>query len=218
MQTTACTRAKAAGVNVTHWSYHAGDVAHDGRTNLGTALDTRTDEQILDGLLRLGRWQRTRGGFAWAGYMGGGYRYWNRDIRDIRDTAAAGGLDERYRWPYAALGASLRQGLGRGRLTLDLRGLRPVGGDFKVDFGGVFDNARLDLDGETGGRIALAWEQPLHGGLTLRLASWYEHWELGRSDTGVLLRNGAAVGTVFEPASDTDSVGLSLGLGFGRLP
>lgn len=196
----------------TRWRYHAGDVDHDGQTNQSVPLDTRTDERILDGLVRLGRWQQLQDGFAWAGYVGGGYRHWDREIHG---TTGVGGLDERYRWPYAALGASARQRLGHGHLTLDLRLLRPVDGDLDVDFGGAFDAARLDLEGELGGRIALVWNRPLPGKRWLRLESWYEHWELGRSDSATLRQAGIAVGTVFEPASDTDIVGVSVGLGFG---
>ena len=186
---------------------------HDGQTNQGMPLDTRTEERILNGIVRLGRWVALPGDVALAGYAGGGYRYWKRDIRG---TAGVGGLDERDRWPYAALGLSARHRLGRGQLTLDLRLLHPVGGELDVDFGGAFDRAKLDLEGELGGRIALVWSQPVSGRLRLRLEGWYEHWELDRSDTVPLRRGGTVVGTVFEPASDTDSVGVSVGVGFGE--
>lgn len=197
----------------THWDYHAGEVDHDGQTNQGVPLDTRTEERILNGSVRLGRWVALPGGVALAGYAGGGYRHWDRDIRG---TAGVGGLDERYRWPYAALGLSARHRQGRGQLTLDLRLLRPVGGELDVDFGGAFDRAKLDLEGELGGRIALVWHTRLRQQLWLRLEGWYEHWELDRSDTAPLRQGGTIVGTVFEPASDTDSVGISVGVGFGE--
>ena len=189
-------------------SYFAGDVRYDGLTNTNAALSTRTDQRIADGSAWLGLRGFENPTTRMDLYAGGGLRWWHRDIRS---TTGAFGLEETYSWPYLLAGVRAQRQLAGGNgLSMDLRLLRPVGPELRVDFKSDYDNVDIDPDARAGGRLGLAWTTPWSGGRTVSVSFWYEQWRFDASDAELLRRNGAVVGTVHEPESKTEFMGLAV--------
>ncbi|MCU7920759.1 MAG: outer membrane beta-barrel protein [Candidatus Thiodiazotropha sp. (ex Epidulcina cf. delphinae)] len=174
------------------------------------AVDTRTDEDILNLELmagtRLFAWEEQRLSLI----AGVGYRKWRRNIRS---TAQAYGLDETYRWGYGLLGLRGEHAFnGLTRLVTDLSVTRTINPDLEVRFLQGFDDVGLALGEETGFKVTLALHRQLGRTTILRVAPWYEYWELGRSSDTTLLRNGIPAGVVFEPRSETSNYGVNIGV------
>lgn len=193
-------------------SYFAGDVRYTGSTSTGNTLGTRTDQRIADGSVWLGRRGFENPTTVLDVYAGGGLRWWNRDIRS---TAGAYGVDEVYSWPYLHAGIRVGRRLAQGdALSLDLRLLYPVDPELDVDFKNDYDSAEVTPEARAGGRVGLSWTRPWSGGgRTLAVSAWYEQWRFGASEPEVLRRNGVAIGTVLEPESKTEFLGLAVILG-----
>lgn len=191
--------------------YFAGDVRYEGTTNADNALTTRTDQRIADGSAWLGLRGFENPTTSMDLYAGGGLRWWSRDIRS---TAGAFGVDESYTWPYvlAGLRAEWRRTAGD-RVSLDLRLLRPVDPALHVDFKNDYDSVDVEPEARAGGRLGLVWTRPWFGGRTLAISVWYEQWRFDASDSEPVRRNGVAIGTVHEPESETEFVGLAVLLG-----
>jgi hypothetical protein len=203
-------------------SYHSGDVAYDGQTNLGAPHKTRTDEKFVDARLHVGHWLPTQNGLRSKLYGGIGYHRWKRDIRA---TSTVSGISETYDWWYGFLGingswrASPRSSFGA-----DLKLTHTIDPKITVDFADSFvgqasngsgtglDDVRLDLGGKFGFILSLAWRYDLSRGRGLLVEPYYERWDLGRSETVPLTQGGIVVGRVFEPKSETRNLGLNLSL------
>lgn len=142
---------------------------------------------------------------------GAGHRRWQRDIRSTPTTL---GLDETYRWFYWLLGLRGEHVFNeRTRIVADAQLTRTVKPEIDVQFKANYaDDASLDLGEETGFQASLTLNRKLGGGVSLWLMPWYEHWDLGRSSIETLYRNGASIGTVWEPRSETRNYGISLGV------
>lgn len=172
--------------------------------------DTTTDEDIRNLEILAGTWffsvDRLRVGLI----AGGGYREWRRDILP---TATASGLDETYSWGYGLLGLRGEQALNKDtRIVAGVQLTRTINPNIDVDFSGSFDDISLSLGVKNGFRASLALHWQLDTATTLWLAPWYEYWKLGRSADADLFRNGVAVGTVFEPRSETRNSGVTIGV------
>jgi hypothetical protein len=192
-------------------SYFDADVRYEGMTNSGSGITTRTDQRIADGNAWLGLrgFERPHATLDW--YAGGGLRWWNRDIRS---TASAFGVDETYRWPYLLAGLQAERRLTDGdSLRLDLRLLRPLDPSLHVDFKNDYDSVEVGQKARVGGRLELVWTRPWTDGRTLAVSAWYEQWRFGAGDPEVLRRNGVAIGSVREPESKTEFVGVAVTLG-----
>lgn len=202
------------------WGRYAdGEVDYDGQTNAGAPLNTDTDETIWHGHLGLGRWLTSPDSFLDLGLQaGGGYRHWERDIQS---TSTVLGLEETYRWPYLSAGATALKTRGAATWSLEAELLWPINPEVEIDDNPVFNKTELDLEQQLGGRLALRWHQDLNPRLGLALELWYEHWELGQSDTETINAKGGGTLSIFEPDSDTDIIGVTLSLGWqlpGGLP
>lgn len=192
-------------------SYFGGDVRYEGMTNTNNALRTRTDQRIAAGGVWLGLRAFENPTTQTTLYAGGGVRWWNRDIRS---TPGAFGVDESYTWPYLLAGVRAERRLAGGdRASLDLRLLRPVDAALHVDFKNDYDSADVDPEARVGGRLGLTWTRPWSDGRTLAVSVWYERWRFDASDAEILRRNGVAIGTVHEPESETEFVGVAVSLG-----
>ena len=198
------------------FTWHAGDVLYDGQTNTGVPVRSRTDENILDSSLLIERRMRVlQDSIPLALYGGIGYRYWERDIRPTRTAAgqAVDGLSEIYRWRYVFLGGrTVLYDFGASRWQLDLRVFRPYRPTIEVDQQGRNDTVILDLGEHTGWRVSFPWEYRTGERTRLVLEPYAEGWDLGRSPTETLTRNGVPVGTVYELRSVTRNVGLNIGV------
>jgi hypothetical protein len=191
-------------------SYHAGDVTYDGQTQSGAPVQTRTDERVLDGSVHLGRWFQTNREPRYAPYVGLGYRWWERDIAS---TGRARGLLETYTWGYVFIGArAMLHRAGTTTWEADVRLARTIDPQVEVDFNGLFDDTRLSLGARSAARVSLTWQRSVGNGLAVRIRPYWEHWELGRSESAVLTRNDLVVGSVHEPRSETDSYGITISI------
>jgi hypothetical protein len=193
---------------------YSGDVDYDGQTNTRIPITTQTDANITDGHVRAEWWGWEAGSVRYAVYGGLGYHGWERDIQATRTASGApvSGLWEYYEWGYVLLGGKLAAEQGLNRWGLDLRLLRTVAPTVRVDFNGLFDDKTLDLGERFGGRLSATWARRASNRTVLKLEPFYEGWDLGRSDTERLTQGGVAVGTVFEPRSETRNFGVNLGL------
>ena len=187
-------------------SFSANDLAHDGHTNLGTPFSTRTDETIGDASVQVGCSLPSLPRYS--AYGGFGYTRWKRDIRGVARIA---GLGETYSWWYALLGgrAVLMQS-GASQLALDVRLIRTISPQLKVDFNGLFDTTKLALGERTGGRLSLPWCLALSQSGSLAVEPFYERLKLGRSQTQPLTRTAAVVGQVFEPNGERIQWGVNM--------
>ena len=193
-------------------SYYSGDVRHDGQTQSGLPVTTRTDEDILDGSALAGVQFAFKRGFGSAAFVGAGYRHWKRDIRSTR---SATGLFETYDWWYGLLGVKIRYAMGeRMSWTVNLRVTRPVNPSIEIKFRNALDDETLKLGEKTGYRLGLVWRYAFTDRVGLRISPFFEQWKLGRSSTQSLTQNGTVVGMLHEPRSETRNRGLTLGLDY----
>lgn len=196
------------------FSWFGNDVTYDGQTQAGAPLRTRTDEQIVDGLGRIGWRFRRQQRLQYQLFGGLGYRHWNRDIQS---TSAADGVRETYTWWYATLGGrGLYQEDARTSWVAEAQLLRPLDPRLDVEFKGGPDDVRLDLGSEPGVRLSLAWRHRPASGWQVEILPFYTAWDIGRSKDQALKQNGVVVGRVFEPRSETRDYGVlaSLALSF----
>lgn len=197
------------------FSYHAGSVAYSGQTNTGIAITTRTHQVIVDMALRTEYWQDTFAGLEYAFYLGTGYHRWERDIQPTRTVygAPVSGLFETYQWwlGFAGIRAVLYES-DRARWLLDARLTRTVNPSVTVDYNGLYDNTRLYLGERWGGRLAFPLHYTLGQAASFVVEPFVERYELGRSATLPLTRNGLPVDALYEPRSETRNFGLMIGI------
>lgn len=190
-------------------TFQKGSAHYDGRTNLGAAHLTTTQEKILDGSVQVGRWFASKELPAFALYGGLGYREWNRDIAA---TQTVGGLFETYSWWYVLLGAKAIV-LKRGPFewVADIRLMRPLDPKVSIDFKGAFAAApEVEPTARPGFWIALPLRYKIAKGSALSLEPYFEQWKLGRSEN-VSFRSGTLNITVHEPENKTRSFGVRFG-------
>lgn len=198
------------------FAYHAGDVAYTGQTNnTGVPISTRTRQNISDISLRTEYWSQHDKGLSYAFYLGAGYHQWNRDIQPTTTASGApvSGLFETYEWWSGFLGikGELYES-GSTRWLLDTRLMQIINPSIKVYFNGQYDNARLALGERWGIRVSLPWHYTMETSSSLSIEPFAESYELGRSATTPLTKNGTAAGNVWEPLSQTINYGLTVGI------
>ena len=184
-------------------SYHFGRVPYTGQTNAGEPYDTKTDEDILDTAVRLGRWL---GGWAMP-YAGLGYRRWDRDIL----PGSINGLFESYRWKYFWLGSKFVAYQQEATdVILDIGWIRPIDPVLYVDFRGTYNvEPKLMPESLDGLRLMLTARLAIFEKGALMLEPYFEYWRLGRSP--VVISGGISV---YEPESKTKNIGLNLRFGW----
>ncbi len=197
------------------FAFHGGDVLYTGQTQTGIPITTRTTQNIVDIAMRTEYWIDDKQSLNYALYLGAGYHYWKRDI--LPTTTAGGkpvsGLLEVYTWWSGFLGmkAEIYQS-ATSRWLLDARLMQTIKPTIAIDFNGRFDNATLALGERLGFRLALPSRYTINRSTSLNIEPYAESYELGRSKASPLTKNGAEVGTVFEPYSKTINYGLSVGI------
>ena len=187
--------------------YLHGQVDYQGQTSTGLPHSTRTNTDIIDGALSVGRDLELARRPLYL-YAGAGYHSW---WRGIRSTASVSGINEIYAWWYVFAGGNYRlHDNGQERWNLDLRLTHTVAPTITIDFFDATDDVTLDLGTAVGVRLALQWQRRLNPRDRLIIEPFYEQWALGRSATTALTRNGSSAGTVYEPRSDTTNVGVMM--------
>ena len=194
-----------------HWFLEGGLRWSSGQVDYTSpAASSKADEEVGDIWFSAGVPVLMVGGTRTSLIAGLGYREWQREIRS---TAEASGLDETYRWGYGLLGVRGEKSVGTGtRVVMDAQLTRPIHPDIKVRFDSAYDDVSLDLGERTGFRVDLTIDRKLDDTKAIWLTPWYEHWKLGRSNDSVLFSNGVPAGAVFEPRSETDNYGISIGM------
>lgn len=191
-------------------TYVLGKARYKGQTQSGTPLNTHTDEALLDLQVQTGYGYRLQGGTDGTVYTGLGYHRWQRDIRRVENV---NGLFEVYDWWYGMLGTkAVIYKSGKWEGWIDLRLIRTIFPKVVVDFKGNYDDAHLKLGGRFGARLSSPWGYRLNQNAALTFEPYMEGWDLGRSPTKPLTRNGAFAGRVFEPRSETRNYGLRVGV------
>jgi hypothetical protein len=203
-----------AGMSVArgHWFAATGISAWSGTVDYHGPVESETDEDIIDWNVLAGREIYREGGGAVGLFAGLGYRNWERDIQP---TATASGLFETYDWWYGMLGVRGEYRFSSAtQFRVDAYLTRTVKPEIEVEFGANFDDVTLPLGEKTGRRITLTLDRRLNNRMRVWVSPWYEFQELGRSPTRNLTSNGIVTGTVFEPRSETENFGISIGLGW----
>lgn len=187
-------------------AYFANDVDYDGQTQNGTPVDTDTDQKILESSALYGHYLQTWKNVRHALLAGLGYRYWQRDINSTRTAL---GVVEIYTWWYGQLGwRGIYQPTARSTWGAEFKLVRPFNAEIDIDFLNALDDTSLALGEETGLRLNLTYQLRLANNWRLEVAGFYSAWDVGRSRAGTLRQNGVAVGTIFEPESETRSAGF----------
>lgn len=183
-----------------------GAVDHQGRTQSGAALATRTDRALR--VVRVGVMRELDDAGRQALGIGLSHHRW---ARRIRGRGGVVGLDEQHSHWTASVDARL--GLARApgaRVDLDLRVGRTFGTELAVDFGGHFDRATLAPADRWHARLSLPVGVAVGPRSMLLVEPGIERWRFGRSDDEPLRRDGQAVGVVRQPRSEALSVDLRL--------
>jgi hypothetical protein len=124
------------------------------------------------------------------------------------------GLDEVFDWMALGIGTeALLHHDGRTEVRIDVQLFRTLDPRSRVDFGAGFDPVILEPGNAWGGRVGLPMYMPLRGDLSLGIRPWAEVWSLGRSGEARLTSGGRPVGTVFQPRSESWSLGVEVVLG-----
>lgn len=204
-----------------HWvfagdfAFHEGDVIYTGQTNTGIPISTRTRQNIADIAVRTEYWLQSSKGFSYAPYLGAGYHRWDRNIQSTTTSSgtSVSGLFETYTWWSGFLGtkATLYESESA-RWLLDARLMQIINPSVNIHFDGQYDNLKLLLGERWGVRVSLPWRYMMNQSSGLNVEPFAESYELGRSVTTPLTRNGTAVGSVFEPRSQTINYGLVVGI------
>jgi hypothetical protein len=198
---------------INHWgnlsakfSFHSNKVEYNGQTSSGSPINTSTAEKIFDVTLQLERQFQIATKLSTYLYTGLGYHEWERDIYS---TTTATGLLETYQWKYGLVG--IKQQLlitNQSNWLFDYQLTYPIDSKIEIDAHGLFDKKQLHLTGEIGERFSLTWQYRLYHAMTISIEPYFEYWQLNRSTTEIITRNGIKVGQIFEPQGETANYGL----------
>lgn len=193
------------------FSYHAAEIGYDGKTQSGTQILTATGETLYDLSIQLGKQLSLTPEIMPVRLYGEiGYRKWERDIHS---TPIATGPLETYQWRYASAGATLPLlQTSWGNIAFDARLTRTFNSSIDVSFRNLYDTVSLALGNSEGFRVSLPISLSLQEDFQLHIDPYWEEWSFGRSDTKNLTLNGSVIGTIFEPRSETQAVGIIVGL------
>jgi hypothetical protein len=170
-------------------------------------LESTTEEDIIDFSLLIGVQKEFSNAATLAVYGGLGFRYW---ARDIQSTADASGLYEEYEWGYMLIGISPAMRIGpTDRLGADLQLRKAFDAKLDVDFKNInYDPVSLPLDDGIGLRLALNWSHEINKGFGFTLGPFLDLWEFDRSADVDLRQGDSIVGSLYEPASLTQVIGI----------
>jgi hypothetical protein len=130
-------------------------------------------------------------------YVGGGYRYWHRNIGN---SGAVSGLDERYSWFFLELGSSVEFiHSGASTLGIDMKFRYGINPEMTVK--GI--NGTFELSNVYGVSAALPWEVSLSELWSLHMRVGFDFWNIGRSNV---------IDGFLEPDSETWNSTFTVGL------
>lgn len=193
--------------------FAGGDVTFDGTTQGGTPIRfTDSRQQFFKFEWNIGYPFQVTENFRLIPFVGYGYRYWLRG--KPMATATFRTFEEEYSWSYVPIGLKAECDLGnRWSVGATLAVNLMFNGKMEARFSQVLAGAN-DLEFDLGNRPGFYAELPVTYRFTKNWAvvgtPWYEHSEIGRSNTLDIVQNNAIVGFAFEPASRTHQYGFRL--------
>jgi len=185
---------------------------YDGALQNGTPLKMYTHEFMYKSEFDLGYKLFDQDQATFSPYMGIGYRSWRRG-ENVQPSYV-----EDYTWWYTVLGVNHMFRTGKWLLGVDASLLFPFAMKMETDMRGLYDKATFDIKSKTGFRVEtpVSYEIYASGDTRLSLTGipFYERWEIGKSPTVTMTRNGNATSdSYYEPKSTTDILGVRIGLG-----
>ncbi|MEJ2087092.1 MAG: hypothetical protein P8Y69_01115 [Gammaproteobacteria bacterium] len=180
-----------------------GSLDYDGATQLGVALNTRTEWQewhVGTGVEH--RFARLAGVA-----VGGGVEYESRQ-RDILSTEAVQGLGERYRTVWLHLRGALHP---TGSTALEAGVGCAIASDVDVRLEG-FDDASLSLDDHCRVDVSARLDVGRIGSKALYVRPFVSWERYGRSAAASLTADGVGVGSIYLPRTEFTGYGVTIGL------
>jgi hypothetical protein len=201
------------GLNWEKWflngelDYSKGKIDYAGQTNTGASLLTRTDEEITTAGITAGGWIIRNDSWRFGLHCGLGHRWW---WRDINSAGTVKGLSETYTSLYGLIGARLEHSFSD-RVSASLMGhlIIPIDPAVEARFFNR-DDVTLKLEEKTGYSIAAALGWQWTESMQIVLRPSYTLWKFGKSETQPLTWHDIPVGTVYEPASETQTCSVEL--------
>ncbi len=186
-----------------------GDVDYVAYPSSNIELNSQTSESMKNQNLALGYSQEISEKLKMEYFGGLGLRIWNRNIHSLPSIP---GLDETYEWPYFSLGIRPIYHINSAsKVDFLLRAKRSFNATLDVEFKNeVYDPVKLDLNDGQGLEVEVNWLQSIDRNTSIGFGPYLHLWWFDESDSFALTKNGAAVGTVFEPANYTRSLGFHL--------
>lgn len=191
------------------WQYtlsgrlYTGRVSYDGQTQIGTPHSTDTDYNGFDAELTFARRLDTGSPTPsnWSLLFSAGYNGWRRNIRDANGVA---GYVEDYQIGYGRLGLLYR---GDSQWTAQVGVKRPF---YTTEQVGL---SRFGYDDPTLSPAPLpslyaSFNYPLNR--DWGLLGYYDSFEFDKSHTEALTIGGVPVGTVYQPQSSYQTIGIGL--------
>jgi len=203
---------KALMINLS-LEYLSGDLDYDGMTWGGSPVTADTQDYIWEGRFLIGG-DAYDGRYKVTPFVGLGMRYWNDVIK------GSDGYEREVIYYYSPIGFSIYKSLSNkwswlfnaeydlfwgGEVTSHLSDADPGFNDPKN--GQKFGNGH-------GMRISLKFSNQFNKKLSWFIEPFFRYWDVGESGCSTLFFNDVPVATVYEPANDTKTFGLYLGLGF----
>lgn len=180
---------------------YRGDIDYRGRTQAGVGAASTTATGL--GTLSIGARHALTGGIAVLAVVEA--EYWRRDIRG---TAGAAGLQERYRTRRLVLGADHTWQPALGAMTLDAALVLAAPAHLRVGFSGLLDPAAFTTRRGHGIRLGTTMRPAFAPQLALRAR--YDWSRTPRSADAPLTSAGRFVGTVAQPEHVRQAVTLTL--------
>lgn len=182
---------------------YGGNISYDGQMQSGMSFSTTTRTRQLRINAQAGRYISD----ATLLVAGAEWDYWKRDIQGRGTTL---GLGEEYNsWRFVA-GTETRV-LRMSWADIDMTGLLVVSSPehLQVSFDNqLFDRATLSTKPGIGARLAIEVHPKAFSRVTIE--SDFEWMRVNRSDTAILTKGGAPVGTVAQPEHVRKAIGLKV--------
>ena len=184
---------------------YRGDIDYRGRTQAGVGAASTTATGL--GTVSIGARHALARGVAVLAAVEA--EHWRREIRG---TAGAAGLQERYRTRRLVVGADHTWQPAMGTVTLDAAALLAAPERLRVGFSGLLDPAALTTRRGHGVRLGTTVHPAFAPRLALRAR--YDWSKTPRSAEAPLTANGRFVGTVAQPEHERQAFTLTLSTPF----
>ncbi len=193
---------------------NSGHAKYVGALSDGTPYDATTPETFYKTEFNFGYKVWNPAHFSLAPYLGVGYRDWVRGQDVLPD------YKETYTWWYGTFGVEAKYRVTKHLLAgVDAALFLPFNQEMKTSIAHIIDTATFHIRSRPGWRVEVPLSYDIYTTGTRRfkafvfLTPYYEHWNIGQSQTIVLTQDGTPVGAALEPTSHTNLYGTRAGIG-----